>query len=192
MANAKRTPSKTPAAIIILITLLLFVSIGTTVVLIFFDTIAANLFIRNRIGNIPTHFSIPSPRPTPSYLPPGKQTYSINQKGDPLLPKIEAVSFDPLSVMQGETQRIEAIIASPSPVTSVDISLFADDHKKQSSHMVFSSADQQRSVWRATWIVSHDVSYRYIVVITATNKNGSQTSYVALRTDGPVSKADLQ
>jgi len=190
-----------PQTMILLALLFLIVSIGA-VIIIFFDQIAAYPLVQNWLKGIPiaSRKNIvlpevpprPTPKPTPAYLPPGKQTYQINKNSDGSMPKIETLTLDPINVKQGEQQTLEVTITSPTPVTTVNLTLYADDKQKQTIALTQSSVDGSKSTWKATWTVNYSVWYRYVVMITATNAGGQEKAYVAPRTVGPIKKADLE
>lgn len=207
-AQVEKQPSTPPpqkvSTTTIVLSILLLVVLGAAIVtVIFFDQIAANpsvqklltrlpqLLKQENIVALPTAPPTPTAQPTPSYLPPGKETYMIGKMFEEGFPKITMLTLDPIDVKKDEQQSIEVTVTSPTPVTSVNVTLYADNKHKQTTQLT-SQKDGTSTTWRGSWTVQSFVWYRYVVMITATNTLGESKVYVAVRTVGPLKKSELE
>jgi len=126
-----------------------------------------------------------TPTPTPSYLPPGRQTYKVSQSPDMAGPRIVSLTLDPLDVQKKQQQMILVALSSSTPVSGVSVTLYSDT---KSRVLPLSSTS---GGWSTTWTVDDPVLYRYILVIRATNSQGTAKVIVAPRTTGPIKSDSL-
>lgn len=199
---ASPQPQKVSITTIVLSVLLVILISTALVIVIFFDQIMTQPFTQKLLTSIPqligqqvvlpTTPPTPTAKPTPSYLPNGKSTYQITQTLDSLIPKIESITLDPTNIKIDQEQTIMVDIRSQTPVRSAHIVLYADDKQKQNIELTQESTQGDKSVWKATWNIQYTTWYRYVYMITAVNDVGENNVYVALRTVGPILKADLE
>ena len=126
---------------------------------------------------------VPRPSPTPSYLPPGKQTYTISQNNTATGPHIATLTLDPLDAHKNQQQQIT--VSSENPLTSVSIKIDMDN----SVHTM--PLLKQNGSWTATWTLSDSVNTRYIYVITATDNTGTSKIIVTPRSPGAINNNEL-
>lgn len=119
------------------------------------------------------------PTPSPSYLPPGKQTYNISQSANTIGPRITSLTLDPLDAQKGQKQTL-TIIFSGTTVLNASLTIFTDT----SSYPL--PLTLVNGLWSAQWTLPDTVNKRYIVVITATDPTGTAKVIVASRTTGPI------
>lgn len=194
-------PQKISPSTIVLSIILVVVIISTLIILIFFDQLASQPTIQNLIKGIPNRSKTniilpatppsPTPKPTPSFLHPGKETYSIDQHPSGSLPSIQTLIVNPLDIKQGDEQSIDVVTSSPLPMVGVTITLYADDKQKQTHALTQISSDGTTTRWQGKWTIQYTQWYRYVFVISAINKAGEYKAYVAPRTIGPILKSDL-
>lgn len=125
-----------------------------------------------------------TPTPTPSYLPSGRQTYNVSQSPDIAGPRIVSLTLDPLDAQQKQQQTILVALSSSTPVSGVGVTFYSDT-KSRVLPLTSTAAG-----WTTSWTVDDSVLYRYILVIRATNSQGTVKVIVAPRTTGPI-KSDL-
>ncbi len=130
-------------------------------------------------------------KPTPSYLPPGKQSYVVSQSSANADPIITGLTVDPLNVRKGNRQIVEVTMTSKTPVQSVSVTLFTDN-TKQTLALTSASSSASASTWKGSWTIEDSVSYRYVYTITANSQTGESISYVAVRTVGPIKINELK
>ena len=127
---------------------------------------------------LPQPTATPIPTPTPSYLPAGKQTYSIS--GSSIGPKISSLTMDPLDAHNGDTQSLSVNASSDEPLVSISITVFSDT-KKTTLPLSFDG-----KVWHTSWVLHDSVNSRYIIRIDATDEATSSSTLIAPRTNGPI------
>jgi hypothetical protein len=134
--------------------------------------------------NTENHVSLlPSAHPTRSYLPPGKQTYTINSAQHPA---ITSLTLDPLAIERNDTQRLTALIEETSPITEAYVVIFTDHER--SSHTL----TRTDSGFTTTWHVQDTVNTRYIIKIVAKSQNETSETIITPRSNGPIPISDLQ
>lgn len=133
---------------------------------------------------LPLPTSTPIPTPTPSYLPAGKQTYSIS--GSSIGPKVSSLTLDPLDAHMGDKQSLSVIASSDKQFIGISITLFSDT-KKTILPLNFDG-----NAWKTTWTLNDSVNDRYIIRIEATDKATSSSTLIAPRTRGPIHLDELR
>lgn len=122
---------------------------------------------------------VPSPPAAPSYLPPGKQTYTIGQSADVKGPHINSLILDPLDAHINQPQTL-TVAFQTSTVSKASITIFTDTGSYPLPLTNTSGS------WSATWTLLDSVNKRYIVVIKATDPTGTNQVIIAPRTSGPI------
>lgn len=125
----------------------------------------------------------PSPSPTPSFLPSGKQTYSIS--GPSYGPKISSLTLNPLDAHKGNKQSLAITAASGVQLVSVVITIFSDTKK------TLLPLSQIGNEWTTTWVLNDSVNSRYVIRIDAIDTSTSSSTLIAPRTNGPIHLDEL-
>ncbi len=131
-----------------------------------------------------TDGSPPSPTPTPSYLPSGRQTYAIS--GSTTGPKVSSLTLDPLDAHVGDHQSLTVIATSTQKLKNISITLFSDIKK---TILPLSLED---GLWRTAWTLNDTVNYRYVIRIDATDSATTSSTLIAPRTNGPIRLDELK
>lgn len=124
------------------------------------------------------------PTSTPSFLPPGKQTYVIS--GNSNGPRIHSITLDPLDAEKNSRQTIRATPSQRELVEFVTITVYSDS--KKTILPLTGSAD----IFTAEWTVPDTLYHRYILKIDAKGTQGSSTTYITPRTNGPIKLTELE
>jgi hypothetical protein len=122
----------------------------------------------------------PTATPTPTYLRPGKETYTVSQSSDMKGPKITSVSFDPHDPVVGSAQTITLTAYSKTPIKKMSIEFVSDNKTRilQASRVGGSATDE---LWQAMWTTDDTVSYKYVLTILSEDANDASKLIIAPR-----------
>lgn len=176
---------KDPSPVLVI---LLAVLLGTTISVVFFFKNIRSLPLFSRFiaytNDAPAASAAVVPTPTATYLPPGQQTYSIGQSADMKGPRITSITLNPLDPAKDSGQGISVAIDSPT-TSQASLTIYTDTHSYPLT------LTKNGKAWTTQWMLPDSINARYIIVIRATDTNGTAKVIVSPRTPGPLNSNDF-
>ena len=121
--------------------------------------------------------------PTPSFLPKGEQTYTINSTD--ASPKIISLTLNPLDPAVHTKQSITVRPDTNQDIQNVFVTIYTDTNTYP---LTLTSNDD---VFTAQWTVKDTIFYRYVIKIVAQSTTKTSMTIISPRTNGPIDKSAL-
>ena len=118
-----------------------------------------------------TSTPVPTQPPTPSYLAPGRITYTISSSMPG--PKIMSLVIDDHDPKAGSVQKLEVKVAYAKPIDSVTI-LVTSDHKERTVNLTKKAGAPD--IWEGSWTLDDSILYKDIYTMTA--KSGTESATI--------------
>ena len=118
--------------------------------------------------------SVPTPKPTPSPIFQGVETYTISQ-GNKTGPRITKAIIDPHDPILNADQNIKVMLGHTKKIDKVTIEL-SSDNKQKEAKMELTSGTNIDGIWEIDWKVDDTVLYNYQLTVKA--KSGVEESKV--------------
>jgi|GEM_PF-5824833 len=122
----------------------------------------------------------PTPKPTPTRLKAGNDTYIINQWEGAKGPKISSLTLAPLDPQKGVRQTLSVHLTYPTPIDTASID-YTSDNTIRTLPLTLSEGSRTDGTWSTSWTVDDTILYTYKITIIATASGITNRVIVAPR-----------
>ena len=127
-----------------------------------------------------TQKQLPEPSPSPIWILPGKETYTISQNSKEG-PRVKNISIDPQDpTINNSSQTITAELNHSQPIDQVQLKLISDNEEKLAT-MNLIEGTNKNGIWTTNWEITDSILYNYILTLTATSQDGQSIIDLTIR-----------